>query len=99
MAEVPARSGVSQDQVRAVADTHAVIWYLFGDRRRSSAARAVFEEAAVDGDVIMVSALTLVEIVYLVERGRIARTALDRLLAELQSDGPCSPCTPSIKRS
>lgn len=31
--------------LQAVADTHAVIWYLYDDRRLSAAARATFEEA------------------------------------------------------
>lgn len=70
-------------QIRAVADTHAVIWYLFDDRRLSPPARAVFDEAAADGDVVIVTTLTMVEMVYLVERGRIPHSALQQLLDEL----------------
>ena len=83
MAELPARSRVGRSDIRAVADTHAVIWYLFDDRRLSSPARAVFEEAAADGDAVVVTTLTIVEIVYLVERGRIPPSALQRLLGEI----------------
>jgi PIN domain nuclease of toxin-antitoxin system len=38
--------------LRAVADTHSVIWYLHADRRLSRAARAAFEEAAAAGDQV-----------------------------------------------
>jgi len=58
--------------IRAVADTHAVIWYLFGDQRLSTASAAVFADASATGDQVAVSTMSLVEIVYLVERQRIA---------------------------
>jgi PIN domain nuclease of toxin-antitoxin system len=69
----------------AVADTHAVIWYLFDDRRLSGPARAVFERAAASGDTIGMSALTIVEMIYLIERGRIPTEALRRLEVRLAS--------------
>lgn len=65
--------------LQAVADTHAVIWYLFDDRRLSAPARAIFDRAVAGGDTIGMSAITLVEIIYLVERGRIPAEALRRL--------------------
>jgi PIN domain nuclease of toxin-antitoxin system len=70
-------------QIRAVADTHAVIWYLFDDRCLSRSAQAVFDEAAADGDVVVVTTLTIVEIGYLAERGRIPSSTLQQLLDEL----------------
>jgi PIN domain nuclease of toxin-antitoxin system len=73
--------------LRAVGDTHAVIWYLYDDPRLSPAARAAFEEAAPAGDQVGFSALTLAEIVYLTERSRIHPDALGRLLAGLDRPG------------
>ncbi|NJL19621.1 MAG: type II toxin-antitoxin system VapC family toxin [Leptolyngbyaceae cyanobacterium SM1_3_5] len=67
--------------IRAVADTHAVIWYIFADRRLSETARQAIEQAATDGDQIAFSSITLVEIIYLSERGRIAVDTLERLIA------------------
>jgi PIN domain nuclease of toxin-antitoxin system len=64
----------------AVADTHAVIWYIFADRRLSETARAIFEKAAVEGTQVAFSSITLAEIVYLSERGRIPAGTLDLLL-------------------
>jgi hypothetical protein len=45
--------------LRAVADTHAVIWYLFADERLSATARTMIEEAAAGGDQIVFSSITL----------------------------------------
>ena len=53
--------------LRAVADTHTVIWYLFADERLSATAHTTIEEAAANGDQIAFSAITLAEIVYLSE--------------------------------
>ena len=47
----------------AVADTPAVIWYLYDDRRLSAPARAVFDQAEGSGDTIGLSALTIIEII------------------------------------
>jgi PIN domain nuclease of toxin-antitoxin system len=38
--------------IAAVADTHAVIWYLANDAHLSAKARATFEDAAHNGDQI-----------------------------------------------
>lgn len=73
--------------LRAVADTHAVLWYLYDDPRLSPAARATLEEAAAAGDQVGFSAITLAEIVYLSEKGRIAPEALERVLAALEEPG------------
>ena len=71
--------------LRTVADTHAVIWYLFADKRLSTAARTTIEEAAAGGDQIAFSSITLAEIVYLSEKGRIDPDTLDRLLTAVDS--------------
>ena len=73
--------------LRAVADTHTVIWYLFADPRLSAAARTAIDQAAAAGDQIALSAITLAEIVYLAEKGRIAPVTLDRLVAAIDGDG------------
>ncbi len=36
--------------LRAVADTHAVIWYIFADSRLSVTARTTIEEIAAQGN-------------------------------------------------
>jgi len=69
--------------VRAVADTHAVIWYLYADARLSATARNAIERAAASGDQVAFSAITLVEIVYLTEKGRIQPDTYARLLSAI----------------
>ncbi len=72
--------------LRAVADTHTVIWYLFADERLSATARAAIEEATASGDQIALSSITLAEIVYLSEKGRVAPATLDRLLTAMDRE-------------
>lgn len=66
--------------IRAVADTHAVIWHLFHDSRLSLKARSYIEQVTLEGDQIAFSSITLAEIVYLTERNRIPPEVLVELL-------------------
>src|SRR3954453_2798970 len=54
-----------------VADTHTIAWYLADLSRLSPAADAALTAAIAGGDPILVSTVTLVELTYLIERGRI----------------------------
>lgn len=69
--------------IHAVADTHTVIWYIFGDQRLSLTARSRIEGAAVMGEYIGFSSITFAEIVYLTEKGRVDSTTTTRLLAAI----------------
>ncbi len=60
----------------AVADTHAALWYLYRDPRLGKAALAFIELAIVNGYQIAVSAISLAEMVYLVEKARIPASAV-----------------------
>ena len=70
--------------IHAVADTHAVIWYVFKNPQLSERALSLFREAVETDNQIAVSSITFVEIVYLLEKERIPKTTLERLAAELQ---------------
>ena len=72
--------------LRAVADTHAVIWYIFGDARLSTTARNTIEQIAAEGHQVAFSSITLAEIVYLSERGRIDGAILGRLLRAVDDE-------------
>ncbi|NOZ06606.1 MAG: type II toxin-antitoxin system VapC family toxin [Chloroflexi bacterium] len=69
----------------AIADTHVAIWYLFDDKRLSATARSILEDAAAAGNQVGLSSITLAEIVYLIEKERIQRETLTRLLTALDS--------------
>jgi PIN domain nuclease of toxin-antitoxin system len=58
--------------VAGVADTHTVLWYLFDDERLSAAAGEFIEQAAAAGNRIGVSSISLAEIIYLIEKNRVA---------------------------
>jgi PIN domain nuclease of toxin-antitoxin system len=68
----------------ALLDTHSALWYLENSRALSSPARAVIEDAIRAANDVYVSAISLVETIYLVERGRVPITALQRLRSALQ---------------
>lgn len=62
-----------------VLDTHAIIWYLSGSAQLSTVARSAIETAERNADDIFISAISLVEVVYLCEKGRLPAAALRRL--------------------
>jgi PIN domain nuclease of toxin-antitoxin system len=66
-----------------VADTHAAIWYLAANPRLSITARSFIETAASQGNQIGISSITLIEMVYLIEKGRIASESFSRLATVL----------------
>jgi PIN domain nuclease of toxin-antitoxin system len=61
--------------IAGVADTHAALWYLFGDSRLSSPAKTAFDEAASSRRKIALSVISLAEVVYLVEKNRLPASA------------------------
>lgn len=65
----------------AIADTHATIWYLFSDPRLGKAASAFIDDTIVAGNHIGVSAISIAEMVYLIEKGRIPANAINDLHA------------------
>jgi len=67
--------------IAAIADTHAVIWYLFSDPRLGKSASAFIDASIAKGDHIGVSAITIAEMVYLIEKGRVPANALTDLHA------------------
>ncbi len=71
--------------IKAIADTHALIWYVFNDARLSTVAVNFMDEADDDGERIGVSSISLVGTFYLIEKQRIDPTAFERILGLLNS--------------
>ena len=69
----------------AIADTHTVLWYIHRNPLLSSTARQFLNTAAMQQQQVGLSAITLAEIVYLVEKGRVPPDSLHRLRAELDT--------------
>jgi PIN domain nuclease of toxin-antitoxin system len=66
-----------------VVDTHAAVWYLLNSNRLSPGAQNAMDDAANAGDPVYVSSISLVEIVYLVEKGKLPAVVIERLTAAL----------------
>ena len=62
-----------------VLDTHAVIWYLADSKELSRIARTIITTEEKNSGSIFISAISLVEVVYLAERGRLPSAALQSL--------------------
>jgi PIN domain nuclease of toxin-antitoxin system len=61
--------------IAGVADTHAALWYLLKNPRLSATARQFMDDAAASGLDIVLSPISLAEIVYLVEKNRLPASA------------------------
>lgn len=73
-----------------VTDTHTIVWYLANDARLSRTAMQALDLASATGEPIYVPSICLVELTYLVEKGRLSSLARDRLIRAL--DEPLAPC-------
>ncbi len=69
--------------IAGVADTHTALWYLLKNPRLSTTARSFMDDAASAGHDIVLSPISLAEIVYLVEKGRLPASAYDELRSAL----------------
>jgi PIN domain nuclease of toxin-antitoxin system len=69
--------------IAGVADTHTALWYLYDDARLSVSAGRFIDEAAAAGSPIVISSISLAEIVYLVEKNRLPASAYEDLKTAL----------------
>lgn len=70
-----------------VVDTHTAIWYLSNSSRLSTTALEALEQTTQTGDPLYLASISLVEIIYLIEKGRLPEIALERLNAALTDPG------------
>ena len=69
-----------------VADTPAVLWSLLQPQKLSTNALAVFDQARRLGDPVYVASISLVETLYLEEKGKLQKGILARLKNALQGE-------------
>jgi PIN domain nuclease of toxin-antitoxin system len=69
--------------IAGVADTHTALWHLFDDARLSAAAGTFINDAAAARRKIAISTISLAEVVYLIEKGRLPPSAYDELTQAL----------------
>lgn len=77
-------SGISI-MITAIADTQAIIWYIYADIRLSSHAKHTIDTAAATEKHIGFSAITLIEIIYLEEKQRIAPDTFRSLVTQVRT--------------
>lgn len=62
-----------------VTDTHSLVWYLFASPALSAAAKSYMDQVAASGGHIFIPTISLVEIIYLEEKGRLGTNVLPRI--------------------
>lgn len=67
-----------------LADTHSIIWYLFDPAHLSPAADAALSGAIRSGASVLVSAISVIEVRYLVEKNKLPPTTCDDLVAAIR---------------
>jgi len=80
--------------VAAILDTHAAVWYLLKSPSLSSNALQTIEATLQSGEPVFLPSICLVEVVYLVEKGRIPKLALERLMAAFEGPRVALRITP-----
>lgn len=68
-----------------VVDTHVIIWYFREPEKLSELAINTIDNAIFEGYFVYVSTISIIEIIFLVEKGRLPSIALERLLTELNN--------------
>lgn len=68
-----------------VTDTHGLLWHLYGGKKLSKPARDAFKKADRGEDQIFIPTISLVEIVYLAEKNKIAADAVKEVLNLLET--------------
>jgi PIN domain nuclease of toxin-antitoxin system len=72
-----------------VADTHAIIWYVDSPSDLSLKAATALDSAANDiTKRIYISAISLIEMQYLTEKGKIKPTVMSQVLTEIDDSQP-----------
>ena len=62
-----------------IAGAHTALWHLFGDAKLSRTAGELIQSAALARRKIALSAISLAEVIYLVEKSRLPASAYDEL--------------------
>ncbi len=67
-----------------VADTHAIVWFLKNSNQLSDHAATAMDRAIQAGLPIYIASISLVEMVYLMERGKIPTDAFEQFMVTLE---------------
>jgi PIN domain nuclease of toxin-antitoxin system len=85
-----------------VVDTHAIVWYLSEPERLSTPALQTLDDIVEAGGILYIASITVVELCYLVERGRLPESrllGLDALLSGRESALMLAPLDDGVVRA
>ncbi len=83
-----------------VTDTHALIWHLTDDPRLSPEAKKIFAEVDDGKDDLFIPCIVFLELLYLVEKGKIAHEFGDLAAAASSRNYRVEPmCLPIIEKT
>ena len=69
----------------AVLDTHTAVWYMLSSKDLSASALRAIKDSLQGGEALYLPSISLVEIIYLTEKGRLPGSALERVSTALNS--------------
>ena len=67
-----------------VIDTHTAIWYFANSPEISVLATQTIDNTVANGESVILSAISIVEIIYLIDKGKLAAQNLNRLMQYLK---------------
>lgn len=67
-----------------VVDTHAAIWYLLQSERLSQSANEALDATLKQGENIYLASISLVEVIYLVEKGKLNKDSVRALIKGIE---------------
>ncbi|CAN5385023.1 hypothetical protein BH10ACI1_BH10ACI1_31190 [soil metagenome] len=67
-----------------IIDTHTAIWYFANSPEISALATQTIDNAVAKGDRVILSAISIVEIIYLIDKGKLPQQNLNRLTQYLK---------------
>ena len=68
-------------------DTHALVWYLARSTNLTDAARSAIKSSLAAGETLYISAVSLAEVLYLEEKGRLSSGTLANIISEITRSG------------
>lgn len=67
-----------------VTDTHSAIWYFANSSEISATATAAIDNAVAGGGAVILPTISIVEIIYLIDKGKLTNQTLIRLMQYLK---------------
>jgi PIN domain nuclease of toxin-antitoxin system len=77
-----------------VADTHTLIWHFERSPKLSTPAHTAIIQAALAGEPVYVPSISIIELAYLVEKGKLPEIAYTRLVDALLDTGTAFKIAP-----